>query len=46
MAQSHFPNKILALPQFKGRFEANRLTTDQVDVYFASYSKGAEIEPH
>ncbi|MEL6787633.1 MAG: cupin domain-containing protein [Cyanobacteria bacterium J06607_15] len=46
MAQSHFPNKILALPQFKGRFEANRLTTDQVDVYFASYSKGSEIEPH
>ncbi|WP_036478503.1 cupin domain-containing protein [Myxosarcina sp. GI1] len=46
MNQAHFPDKIRTLPIFQGRFEANRLTTENVDIYFASYSQGTEIEAH
>ncbi len=46
MTQAHFPEKIRSLPIFQGRFEANRLTTENVDIYFASYPQGTEIEPH
>ena len=46
MTQSHFPDKILSLPIFKGRFDANKLTTDNVDIYFASYPQGTAIESH
>ena len=42
----HFPDKILSLPTFKGRFDANRLTTENVDIYFASYPKDTIIEAH
>ena len=47
MNQSHFSNEILALPIYKGRFDANKLTTDKVDIYFASYHpQGTEIDLH
>ena len=46
MNQSHFSNEILALPIYKGRFDANKLTTDKVDIYFASYPQGTEIDLH
>ena len=46
MNQAHFPEKILSLPVFKGRFDANKLTTENVDIYFASYPQNTEIEPH
>lgn len=46
MNQAHFPDKILTLPIFKGRFDANKLTTENVDIYFASYPKNSAIEPH
>ncbi|MDJ0532818.1 MAG: cupin domain-containing protein [Xenococcaceae cyanobacterium MO_207.B15] len=46
MNQPHFPDKIRSLPIFQGRFDANKLTTDNVDIYFASYPKHTEIEPH
>ena len=46
MNQSHFPESIRSLPIFKGRFDANKLTTENVDIYFASYPQNTEIEPH
>ena len=46
MNQSHFPDKIRELPIFKGRFDANKITTEDIDVYFASYPQNTEIEPH
>lgn len=46
MAQSHFPEIINSLPVFKGRFDARKLTTDLVDIYFASYPQATQIEPH
>lgn len=46
MNQPHFPDKIRSLPVFKGRFDANKLTTENVDIYFASYHKDTTIEPH
>ena len=46
MNQPHFPNKILSLSTFKGRFDANKLSTENVDIYFASYPKDTKIEPH
>ncbi len=46
MNQSHFPEKILALPTFKGRFDANKLTAENVDIYFASYPRNTAISAH
>lgn len=46
MSQHHFPDKIRSLPPFKGRFDAHKLATENVDIYFASYPKGTKIEPH
>lgn len=46
MMKQHFPDKILSLPVFKGRFDANKLTTENVDIYFASYPQDTIIEPH
>ncbi len=46
MNQLHFPKKIRSLPIFKGRFDANKLVTEDVDIYFASYPKNTEIEAH
>ena len=46
MNQAHFPEKIRSLPIFKGRFDANKLTTEDVDIYFASYPQHTEIEAH
>lgn len=46
MNSSHFPDKIKSLPIFQGRFDAHKLTTDNFDIYFASYPKATAIEPH
>ena len=46
MNQNHFPDKILSLPIFKERFDANKITTADIDIYFASYPQNTEIEPH
>ncbi|WP_019509357.1 cupin domain-containing protein [Pleurocapsa sp. PCC 7319] len=46
MNQFHFPEKIRSLPIFQGRFDANKLTTEDVDIYFASYPEKTVIEPH
>ena len=46
MTQYHFPDKIRSLPLFKRRFDANKLTTEDVDIYFASYPQQTSIEPH
>ncbi len=46
MIQNHFPDKILSLPIFKGRFDANKITTENTDIYFASYPKKSEIAAH
>ena len=46
MNQAHFLDKILSLPIFKGRFDTNKLTTENVDIYFASYPQETEIESH
>ena len=46
MNQPHFPDKILSLPIFQGKFNANKLTTEDVDIYFASYPKDTTIEAH
>jgi quercetin dioxygenase-like cupin family protein len=41
-----FPDRILALPQFEGPFDARRLVARGCDVLFASYPAGTSIEPH
>lgn len=46
MSQSQFPARIRSLPPFQGLFDAHKLETDNVDIYFASYPKGTTIEPH
>lgn len=46
MFKANFPDKICSLPPFKGLFEAYKLETDNVDIYFASYPQGTKIEPH
>ena len=46
MNQIHFPEPIRSLPVFKGRFDANKLTTENVDIYFASYPENTKIEAH
>ena len=43
---SHFPPRILALPPFKGPFEASRLMAEGCEVLFASYPAGTTIDPH
>ena len=44
MNRAHFPDKILSIPTFKGTFAANKLTAENVDVYFASYPQGTKID--
>ena len=46
MNQAHFPDKIRSLPAFHSSFDANKLTTENVDIYFASYPQGTEIDFH
>lgn len=46
MNQSNLPEKIRSLPVFKGRFDANKLTTEDVDIYFASYPADTTLEEH
>lgn len=41
-----FPERIATLPVFQGRFTANKIESDQANVYFASYPAGTVIEPH
>ncbi len=43
---AHFPDRILALPAFEGRFEANKLISENVEIYFASYPQQTFIEAH
>ena len=43
---THFPPEITALPEFAGRFTANKLAADNCDVLFATYPAGTAIEPH
>lgn len=42
----HFPEKIQLLEKFSEHFDAYRLQTDKVDIYFAEYPAGKKIEPH
>ena len=46
MSQSHFPDRIRALPPFEGPFDAHRLAGEGCEVLFASYPAGTRIEPH
>ena len=46
MSQEHFPHKIRSLPPFQGLFDAYKLETENVDIYFASYPQGTKIAPH
>lgn len=46
MKRSAFPDKLRLLEPYAGRFEAYRLTSEKVDIYFASYPAGTSIEPH
>jgi quercetin dioxygenase-like cupin family protein len=46
MKRAHFPDRIRALPEFGGRFDAHRLAAEGCEVLFASYPAGTVIEPH
>lgn len=41
-----FPDRIRALPEYEGRFDAYKLAAEACDVLFASYPAGTEIPPH
>lgn len=43
---AHFPDRIRALPEFEGPFDAFRLGADRCDVLFASYPGGTRIDAH
>lgn len=40
------PERIRALPEFDGPFDAYRLTAAGADVLFATYPAGTAIDPH
>ena len=46
MPKTHFPERIRALPEFEGPFEASRLQAEACEVLFASYPAGTVISPH
>jgi len=46
MPKYPFPDQIKLFPKFSGPFDAHRLETESVDIYFASYPAGTLIEPH
>ncbi|MEQ8515165.1 MAG: cupin domain-containing protein [Chromatocurvus sp.] len=41
-----YPDRIRALPEFDGRFDAHKLAADGADVLFASYPSGTSIPAH
>ena len=41
-----YPDRIRALPEFDGRFDAYKLAAEGCDVLFASYPADTHIEPH
>ena len=41
-----FPGKFREFAPYRGRFEAHRLESEQVDIYFAGYPAGTVIEEH
>ena len=41
-----YPQRIKALPEYDGRFDARKLAADGADVLFASYPAGTEIPSH
>ncbi len=41
-----YPDRIKALPEFDGRFDAHKLKAEDADVLFASYPAGTEIPCH
>ena len=43
---SAFPDKLHVLEAFRGRFEARRVQSEKVDIYFASYPAGTHIKEH
>ncbi len=45
-AVKSFPDIIGTLEKFSGRFEAYRLKSDKVDIYFANYPADSHIEEH
>jgi quercetin dioxygenase-like cupin family protein len=45
-ASSAFPERIQALEEFDGPFDAYRLAADGCDVLLATYPAGTVIEPH
>jgi len=42
----HFPTSITRLEPFSEAFDAYRLKSEQVDMYFAEYPAGKDIAPH
>ena len=46
MREQYFPPIIRALKPFAGPFDAFRLSAENGEVLFASYSAGTAIEPH
>ncbi len=46
MLAHFFPKQLEELEPFQGQFDARRLQSDKVDVYFASYPAGTAIEEH
>lgn len=43
---NHFPIQISNLPEYKGAFDARKLTAENCDILFASYPAGKSIPPH
>ena len=42
----HYPDRVKRLPMFDGRFDARKLSAENVDVLFASYPAGTVIGEH
>lgn len=45
-AGAGFPELIRKLPRYEGQFLANKLSSPDCDVLFATYPAGSEIPPH
>ena len=41
-----YPDRIKALPEYDGRFDAYKMSAQGADVLFASYPAGTSIPPH
>ena len=44
--KNDFPEIIKKFEKFSDRFDAYRLSTNEVDIYFASYPKDTKIDSH